>query len=69
MGGVELIAAVLCLQDGMIPPILNCENPEPDFGLDFVRGEPRQDKVDVALVNTSSLAGQNASLILKRVEN
>jgi len=68
-GGVELIAAVLCLQDGMIPPILNCENPEPDFGLDFVRGEPRQDKVDVALVNTSSLAGQNASLILKRVEN
>jgi len=68
-GGVETIGCVLAMKNSLIPPLLNCDKPDEGFDLDFVRDGPRKAEVKTVLLNTSSLAGQNASLVLKRWED
>jgi 3-oxoacyl-[acyl-carrier-protein] synthase II len=67
-GPLEVIAACGCLKQAMrgVPPILNCEEPDPDLGLDYVRGGTRQRGVHRVLVNSCSLSGTAASLILQQ---
>ncbi|MGH9393619.1 MAG: beta-ketoacyl-[acyl-carrier-protein] synthase family protein [Terriglobales bacterium] len=72
-GPLELIAALGALApagpaSGLIPPILNCDHPDPDLGLDFVRGQARPGAYRRILVNASGLGGTMASIILQQVE-
>jgi len=65
-GGVEFAAAALALRDGVVPPTINLENPDPECDLDFVPQEAREAKVDVVLSNSFGFGGHNATLVAKR---
>ncbi len=67
-GAVELIACVLAIRDGVLPPTINLEEPDPACDLDYVAGTARRAKCDVALSNSFGFGGQNDSLIVRRCE-
>ena len=68
-GGVELIAAVLALQNGVIPPTINYENPDPECDLDYVPNTARELEVNVAMSNSFGFGGHNATLLIKKFTN
>ena len=68
-GATELIACLLAIRDGIIPPTINYEEPDPDCDLDYVPNEARQVKVNRALSNSFGFGGQNISLIVERYED
>lgn len=67
-GAVELIACVLAIRDGAIPPTINLDEPDPELDLDYVPATARQGKVDLALSNSFGFGGQNDTLIVRRFE-
>jgi 3-oxoacyl-[acyl-carrier-protein] synthase II len=66
-GGVESVAAVLTIRNGIIHPTINYEYPDPECDLDYVPNEARQADVKVAITNSFAFGGQNATLAFKRV--
>jgi len=67
-GGVELIATALCIKEGIIPPTINYETPDPDCDLDYVPNKPRAAKVNVAMSNALGFGGHNATLVVRKFE-
>ena len=65
-GSVEAIVCLLTIRDGMLPPTINLENPDPECDLDYIPDGARQKGVDVALSNSFGFGGQNITLILRR---
>ena len=66
-GGIEAIFTIQALSDGVLPPTLNLENPDPlAEGLDIVALQARRQQVDYALSNGFGFGGVNASVIFKR---
>ncbi|MFE4872411.1 beta-ketoacyl-[acyl-carrier-protein] synthase family protein [Streptomyces sp. NPDC056682] len=68
-GGVEAIATVLTLRDGLIPPTVGCDDPEEGLGLDVVRSTPRPLPPcgDIVLSNSFGFGGHNAVLAFRRL--
>ena len=66
-GGVEVVASVLTLQTGVIPPTINYEEPDPECDLDYVPNEAIEMNVNYVLKNSFGFGGTNACLVLKRV--
>jgi 3-oxoacyl-[acyl-carrier-protein] synthase II len=62
-GSVEAITCLLSMRDGILPPTINYETPDPDCDLDYVPNEARQAPVRRALSNSFGFGGQNCSLI------
>ncbi len=67
-GILQIISSCLILEQGVIPPILNLETPDPACDLDYVVAKPRRARVNHILTNTRALGGTNAVLILGRVD-
>src|SRR5256712_12228668 len=65
-GGIEAIATVLALRDGVLPPTINYEKPDPDCDLDYVPNQARKQAVDVAMSNAFGFGGTNATLLFRR---
>jgi len=65
-GAVEFIACTLAMRDGMVPPTINYESPDPECVLDYTPNAPRARRVDVALSNSSGFGGHNVTLALRR---
>jgi 3-oxoacyl-[acyl-carrier-protein] synthase II len=65
-GAVEAIITVKALQEGVIPPTINYETPDPDCDLDYVPNSARQAPLRVALSNSFGFGGHNACLALRR---
>jgi 3-oxoacyl-[acyl-carrier-protein] synthase II len=65
-GGVEGIVTVLALNQDIIPPTINLENPDPDCDLDYVPGTAREQNIEIALSNSFGFGGQNGSLLLRK---
>jgi 3-oxoacyl-[acyl-carrier-protein] synthase II len=65
-GGIESVACVKALHEGVLPPTINLENPDEGMDLDFVAGEAVERQVDVAINNTFGFGGHNVSLTFKR---
>ena len=65
-GGVETIATVLTVLNGVIPPTINLDNPE--FDLNFVPHKYEKKNVYAALNNSFGFGGHNASLVITRYE-
>ncbi len=64
--GVELVATVLALRHGVLPPCQNLDDPDPRCPLNFVRGEPLAAPVRVALKNTFAFGGTSCAVVLGR---
>ena len=67
-GTIEAIACTLAIRDGIIPPTINYENPDPECDLDYVPNVARKQIVNAALSNSFGLGGQNACLVIKRYQ-
>jgi len=65
-GALESVATLLSLREGVIPPTINYETPDPECDLDYVPNQPRRADVRVALKNSFGFGGQNACLLFKR---
>ncbi len=65
-GGVEFIACCLAIKDGIIPPTINYEYPDPECDLDYVPNTAREVKVQACMSNSLGFGGHNASLIVKK---
>lgn len=65
-GGVETIAALLALEQGVIHPSINVFEQDPDIDLNVVANEPRETEVRHILSNSFGFGGQNATLILSK---
>ncbi len=71
MGASGTLEAIVCaksIQENVLHPTINYENPDPECDLDYVPNQSREHSVDVALSNSFGLGGQNACLVLKRFE-
>jgi 3-oxoacyl-[acyl-carrier-protein] synthase II len=65
-GGLEAGIATLILQNQIIPPTINYENPDPECDLDYVPNQARRANVNCALSNSFGFGGTNAALLFKR---
>ncbi|MFO7601060.1 MAG: beta-ketoacyl-ACP synthase II [Candidatus Desulfacyla sp.] len=68
-GGVEAIFMALTLKNGIIPPTMNYETPDPECDLDYVPNVARKADVKLAMSNSFGFGGTNASLIFKAYED
>ncbi|PXX10263.1 3-oxoacyl-ACP synthase KasA [Mycolicibacterium moriokaense] len=66
VGALESILTVLTLRDGVIPPTLNYETPDPEIDLDVVAGEPRYGDYQYAINNSFGFGGHNVALAFGR---
>jgi 3-oxoacyl-[acyl-carrier-protein] synthase II len=66
-GAIEAMMCVLALHEGVLPPTINYEHPDPECDLDYVPNEARHVQVEVALSNAMGLGGHNACVLLGRV--
>jgi|ERR1017187_221165 3-oxoacyl-[acyl-carrier-protein] synthase II len=62
-GAVEMAACALAIRDGVIPPTINLENPDPECDLDYTPNVAREKKVRVAVNNSFGFGGHNATLV------
>lgn len=67
-GALEALVAAKAVHEGMIPPTINYEVPDPDCDLDYVPNIARQADVRAAISSSVGLGGHNATVILRRVE-
>jgi len=65
-GGVETVIAILSVQNNVIPPTINLDNPDPECDLDYVPHRPRYRNVECALSNSFGFGGTNACLLFKK---
>jgi 3-oxoacyl-[acyl-carrier-protein] synthase II len=65
-GGVESVFTVLTLKEGLIPPTINLDNPDPQCDLDYVPHQARKADVRVAMTNSFGFGGTNAVLLFKK---
>jgi 3-oxoacyl-[acyl-carrier-protein] synthase II len=65
-GAVELIVSILAIRQGVLPPTINYENPDPDCDLDYVPNTAREKRVQHVLSNSFGFGGQNVSLIVSK---
>lgn len=66
-GALEAVACTLAIHHGIIPPTINYENPDPECDLFYTPNQAITREVNVALSNSFGLGGQNACLVLKRL--
>ena len=65
-GGVEAIASVLAIENNIIPPTINYENPDPECDLDYTPNKAVKKEVKYAISNSLGFGGHNASLLFKK---
>lgn len=65
-GSAEAIVCLLAMQDGIVPPTINYENPDPNCDLDYIPNALREKTVERTLSNSFGFGGQNISLIFSR---
>lgn len=67
-GAIEFIAMVKALEDGVIPPTINYETPDPECDLDYVPNTAREAAIRFAISNSFGFGGHNAVLVAKKFE-
>ena len=67
-GGIEAIASILALRDGVLPPTINLTNPDPACDLDYIPNTARQSQAEYALSNNLGFGGHNATLVASAFE-
>ena len=65
-GAIEAIASIMAIRDGIIPPNINFETPDPECIVNLVANTARQAKVAIVVSNSLGFGGHNAALVLRR---
>lgn len=68
-GGFETAVTALSVNNQIMPPTINYQNPDPDCDLDYVPNQARPARINHALSNSFGFGGTNASLVLKKFED
>ncbi len=66
-GAVEAIASVLAVKEGIVPPTIGYQQPDPECDLDYVPNQARETQIDLALSASLGFGGHNAYLAFRRV--
>jgi 3-oxoacyl-[acyl-carrier-protein] synthase II len=67
-GGVEAVACIRAIEEGIIPPTINYEFPDPECDLDYVPNQARRAPVRTVMSNSFGFGGHNATLIFRRYD-
>lgn len=67
-GAVEMAACLMAMRDGIVPPTINLDNPDPECDLDYVPHTAREKKVRTVVNNSFGFGGHNATLVVKAFE-
>ncbi len=67
-GALEALICTKALNEGILPPTINYETPDPECDLDYVPNKPRKAQVKHALSNSFGFGGHNATVIISRYE-
>ena len=65
-GGIELIASVMAIKDGIVPPTINVEDQDPECDLDCVPNVAREVPITTAISNSFGFGGHNASVLVTK---
>ena len=65
-GGIEAAFTVLTIKNGIVPPTINIDNPDPDCDLNYIPNTAKKQPVNVAMSNSLGFGGHNASLVFER---
>lgn len=65
-GGIEAVATLLTISNGIIPPTINYEHPDPECDLDYVPNKARKMDVNIALSNSFAFGGNNTCIVFKK---
>lgn len=69
MGATGALEAIFCTQairDGILPPTMHYQTPDPECDLDYIPNQAREKKIDVAISNAFGFGGHNAVLVVRR---
>lgn len=66
-GSLEAAITALALRDGVLPPTINLDDPDPHCDLDYVPHTPREADIEYAMSNSFGFGGTNASIVLRKV--
>ncbi len=67
-GGIESVFTALTIKNGVIPPTINLDNPDPRCDLDYVPNVAREKDVKAAVSNSFGFGGTNAVLVMKKFQ-
>lgn len=67
-GSIEAIVCLLGIRDGILPPSINYDTPDPECIVNLVANEAREARFAIAMSNSLGFGGHNASLLLKRYD-
>ncbi|HBN80475.1 MAG TPA: beta-ketoacyl-[acyl-carrier-protein] synthase II, partial [Ruminococcaceae bacterium] len=66
-GGItEIIACIQAIREGILPPTLNLDTPDPQCDLDYIPNFARKAEIHAAMSNSSGFGGQNSSIIVEQ---
>jgi len=63
----EAVISLLAIRDGVIPPTINYETPDPDCDLDYVPNVARESELNIVMSNSFGFGGTNGSLVFKKI--
>jgi 3-oxoacyl-[acyl-carrier-protein] synthase II len=67
-GAIEAVTCIMALNENVIPPTTNLDNPDPDCDLDYVPHQAREAELNVVMSNSFAFGGQNSVLIFKKAD-
>jgi 3-oxoacyl-[acyl-carrier-protein] synthase II len=65
-GAVEAIFTTLALKEGVLPPTINYDEPDPTCDLDYIPNESRKADIEIGVSNSFGFGGHNACIVLRR---
>ncbi|RUM66197.1 MAG: beta-ketoacyl-ACP synthase [Sulfurospirillum sp.] len=66
-GAIEAVISLMAMRDGILPPTINYETPDPDCDLDYIPNVAREADVNIIMSNSFGFGGTNGCIILKKI--
>lgn len=67
-GAIEAVISIMAMRDGIIPPTINYETPDPDCDLDYVPNKARKADIKTVMSNSFGFGGTNGVVIFKKLD-